>query len=131
MKNFVLLLVCFLYGTANATPHKCEINGKVIFQDAPCDGEIKTSIDNEPAQRELFDKVFIGQLKVSKEKESGEFTPTTFAVKATNNTKTRVQLTLKYDGLDNQGLAIDNLMVIEKALNDKSNAKKKIKIFIF
>lgn len=127
MKKAVLLIACLSCGTANATPHKCEINGRAVFQDAPCDGEVSAlaSIDQqEPAQRELFDKVFIGQLKVRKEKENGEFTPTNFEVMATNNTKTRVQLTLKYDGLDNQGLAIDTLMLFGMMENNTNKIIK-------
>lgn len=123
MKKAVLLIACLSYGTANATPHKCEINGKIVFRDAPCTGEIETSSTSEPAQRELFDKVFIGQLKVIKGKERGEYTPVKFEVPAINNTKNRVQLTLKYDGLDNEGLVIDTTTLVG---NIDNNSNKKI-----
>jgi hypothetical protein len=130
MKNFILLIFLLTQNFANASTHKCEINGKIVFRDAPCTGEIEstgeieTSSTNEPTQRELFDKVFIGQLKVRKEKENGEFTPTNFEVTATNNTKTRVQLTLKYDGLDDQGLAIDTLILFGMMENNTNKIIK-------
>lgn len=125
MKKAVLLIACLSYGIANATPHKCEINGKVIFQDAPCTGNIeKTSSTNEPAQRELFDKVFISQLKIIKGKEGKDYTPIKFEVDAVNNTKNRVQLTLKYDGLDNESLVIDTTTLVG-SIDNNSNAKIK------
>ena len=107
-----------------ATPHKCEINGRIIFRDAPCTGEIETNSTSEPAQRELFDKVFIGKLKVIKGKERGDYTPVFFEVDAVNNTKNRVQLTLKYDGLDNEGLVIDTTTLV-RSIDNNSNAKIK------
>lgn len=125
MKKFVLLILCISHDVANATPHKCEINGKVIFQDAPCTGNIeKTSSTNEPAQRELFDKVFISQLKIIKGKEGKDYTPIKFEVDAVNNTKNRVQLTLKYDGLDSEGLVIDTTTLVG-SIDNNSNAKIK------
>lgn len=123
-KLIVFLILCLLHGVVNATPHKCEINGKVVFQDAPCTGDVeKVSSTNEPAQRELFDKVFIGQLKVIKGKERGEYTPVKFEVPAINNTKNRIQLVLKYDGLDNEGLVIDTTTLVG---NIDNNSNKKI-----
>jgi hypothetical protein len=122
MKKAVLLIACLSYGIANATPHKCEINGRIVFRDAPCTGEIETSSTNEPAQRELFEKVFIGQLKVIKGKERGEYTPVKFEVDAVNNTKNRVQLTLKYDALDNEGLVIDTTTLVG-SIDNNSNKK--------
>jgi hypothetical protein len=125
MKKFVLLILCLSHSIANATPHKCEIDGKIVFRDAPCTGSIeKTSSKNEPTQRELFDKVFIGELKIIKGKESGDYTPVKFEVDAVNNTKNRVQLTLKYDGLDDEGLVIDTTTLIG-SIDNNSNAKIK------
>ena len=124
MKKFILLIILLAQNIAYATPHKCEINGKVIFQDAPCTGDVEnTPNQTEPAQRELFDKVFISQLKVIKGKESGDYTPIKFEVDAINNTKNRVQLILKYDGLDNEGLVIDTTTLVGSVDN---NSNKKI-----
>ena len=123
MKKWFLLLVgLIIFQSTDAKPHKCEIDGKVIFQDAPCDGELQKENSTEPEQRELFEKVFIGQLKVIKGKERGEYTPVKFEVPAINNTKNRVQLTLKYDGLDNEGLVIDTTTLFG-SLDSNSNKK--------
>lgn len=122
MKKAVLLIACLSCSIANATPHKCEINGKIVFRDAPCTGEIETSSTSEPAQRELFDKVFISQLKVIKGKERGKYTPVKFEVDAINNTKNRVQLILKYDGLDNEDLVIDTTTLVG-SIDNNSNKK--------
>ncbi|MDD5215387.1 MAG: hypothetical protein PHQ03_07625 [Methylococcales bacterium] len=123
MKKFVLLILCLSHSIANAVPHKCEINNKIVFQDAPCNGETPAK-ESEPAQRELFEKVFIGQLNVIKGKESGDYTPVKFEVDAVNNTKNRIQLILKYDGLDNEGLVIDTTTLIG-SIDNNSNAKIK------
>ena len=124
MKKILFIAGLVISSSTVAKPHKCEINGRAVFQDAPCDGEVKTSPDSEPAQRELFDKVFIGQLKVIKDKERGEYTPVKFEVDAVNNTKNRVQLILKYDGLDSEGLVIDTTTLIG-SIDNNSNAKIK------
>lgn len=125
MRNAVLLFVGFaISNAATANPHKCEINGRVIFQDVACAGEvIKTPEGQEPESRELFEKVFINELKVSKGKERGELTPLFFEVTATNNTKNKIQLILKYDGLDEGGLVIDTQTIIG---NLDNNSSKKI-----
>jgi hypothetical protein len=124
MKKLVLLLGCFLCGTANATPHKCEINGKIIFQDAPCTGEIKSSESiSETGARELFEKVYINELIVKRGQKNGEYTEISLEVMATNNTKNKIQLILKYDGLDDGGLVVDTETLIG---NIDNNSNKKI-----
>ena len=125
MKKMILLVIGLaMSGAVVANPHKCEVSGKTIFQDAPCNGEVQASTDSEPEQRELFDKVFIDQLKVSKSKERGDYTPVLFEVIAINNTKNRVQIILKYDGLDSEGLAIDTTTLVG---NIDNNSKAVIK----
>lgn len=127
MKKIISLLILIGFVMSNvalANPHKCEINGHTIFQDASCPGEIeKTRAEQEPESRELFDKVFIGQMKVSKGKENGDYTPMKFEVNAINNTKNRVQLILKYDGLDDNELVIDTQTLVG---NIDNNSSKKI-----
>lgn len=127
MRNAVLLFVGFaISNAATANPHKCEINGRVIFQDVACAGEIESVANGQNKDletRELFEKVFINELKVSKGKERGELTPLFFEVTATNNTKNKIQLILKYDGLDEGGLVIDTQTIIG---NLDNNSSKKI-----
>ena len=125
MRKIILLVIgVATSNTVIANPHKCEINGHIIFQDAPCRGEIEKNTDRQESEsRELFDKVFIGQMKVSKGKEREEYTPLNFEVTATNNTQNKIQLTLKYDGLDNDGLVIDTQNLTGSIDN---NSSKKI-----
>ena len=133
-KALIVGIVGFIISTAaTANPHKCEINGRVIFQDAPCAGEVGKTAEGQnknqdPESRELFDKVFIDQLKVSKGKERGEYTPVELEVIATNNTKNKIQLILKYDGLDEEGLVVDAETLIGSIDN---NSSKKITNGIF
>ncbi len=133
MIKAILLLVGFaISNTVIANPHKCEINGHVVFQDAACAGEIEKIATGqekqEPESRELFENVFINELKVSKGKERGEYTPIELEVTATNNTKNKIQLILKYDGLDDEGLVIDAETLIGSIDN---NSSKKITNGIF
>lgn len=126
-KALIVGIVGFVTSTtATATPHKCEVNGHVVFQDAACAGEIEKIPEgqNEDAEtRELFDKVFIGQMKVSKGKERGELTPLAFEVTATNNTKNKIKIALKYDALDEGGLVLDTQTIHGEIDN---NSSKKI-----
>lgn len=130
MKKIILLVGgLVISNVVIANPHRCEINGHIVFQDAPCAGEIeKRAEGQDPESRELFDKVFIGQLKVSKGKERGEYTPVELEVTATNNTKNKIQLILKYDGLDEEGLVVDAETLIGSIDN---NSSKKITNGIF
>lgn len=129
-KALIVGIAGFVISTAvTANPHKCEINGRVIFQDSPCAGEVvKTLEGQDPESRELFDKVFINQMKVNKGKERGEYTPVELEVTATNNTKNKIQLILKYDGLDEEGLVVDAETLIGSIDN---NSNKKITNGIF
>lgn len=123
MKKIISVLMFVMPCTIMANPHKCEINGRIIFQDAPCAGEVGKTIEGqEPESRELFDKVFIGQMKVGKGKENKEYTPLSFEVMATNNTQNKIQLTLKYDGLDDDGLVIDT-QTLSGSIDNNSSKK--------
>lgn len=125
MKKAVFFVLGFAISNAViANPHKCEINGKVTFQDAPCAGEVKRNEQiSETGARELFDKVFINELMVKHERQHGEYTDMSLEVTATNKTTNKIQLILKYDGLDDGGLVVDTETLIG---NIDNNSSKKI-----
>lgn len=111
MKRFVFLLASFaISNSVIAAQFECENSGRITYQDEACNAApIECAIDNQnpPDTIELFDKVLVGSLRTTLGKIYKDTTELLQEVDAINNSKNRVKLTLKYDGLDKAGFVID------------------------
>lgn len=108
MKKFILLLAGFaVFGSAFAAQYECENSGRITYQDETCNAAQCMNLEQPTDAINLFDKVSVGTLTVQKGRISNDNTYMSFEVGAINDSKNRVKLTLKYDGLDKNGFTID------------------------
>lgn len=108
MKKFILLLVGFAVSSSViAAQFECENSGRITYQDEACNAAQCMNLEQPANLINLFDKVSVGKLNVQKGRIGGDSTDMSFEVGAVNDSKNKVKLTLKYDGLDKDGFAID------------------------
>jgi hypothetical protein len=108
MKKIILLMLSFaISNSASAAQYECENSGKITYQDEACNATLCMNNDEPVDLNNLFDKVSVGKLSVNKGRVSKENTYMFFEVNAVNDSKNKVKLTLKYDGLDKNGFTID------------------------
>jgi hypothetical protein len=125
MKKLILLLVGFgISNTVIAAQYECENSGRITYQDEACNAAQCMNLEQPDNLINLFDKVSVGKLTVQKGRISGESTELLFEVDSVNDSKNKVKLTLKYDGLDKKGFTIDTKTLYGTL---ESNSKIKIK----
>lgn len=108
MKKFILLLANLTVSSSViAAQFECENSGRITYQDEACNAAQCMNLEQPTDLINLFDKISIGQLAVQKGKISSESTDLSFEVNAINESKNRVKLTLKYDGVDKDGYPLD------------------------
>ena len=108
MKKFIFLLAGFAISTSViAAQFECENSGRITYQDEACNAAQCMNLEQPTDLINLFDKVSVGKLSVQKGRISNDNTEMLFEVAGINDSKNRVKLTLKYDGLDKDGFAID------------------------
>lgn len=107
IRKCVALFTILLASNAIATEYECENSGRITYQDETCNASLCMNAEQPTGLINLFDKVSVGKLSVQKGRISGENTYMYFEIGAVNDSKNRVKLTLKYDGIDKDGFAID------------------------
>lgn len=124
MKKIILLMLSFaISNSASAAQYECENSGRITYQDETCNAAQCMNTEQPTDLNNLFDKISIGKLSVEKGKISGTSTAISFEVNAVNDSKNKVKLILKYDGLDKNGFEIDT-----QTLYGTIESYKKIKI---
>ena len=125
MKKLIFLVVGFAISTSVvAAQFECENSGRITYQDETCNAAQCMNLEKPSDLINLFDKVSVGKLSVQKGRIYSDNTYMSFEVGAINDSKNRVKLTLKYDGLDKDGFAIDTQTLYGTV---ESYAKIKIK----
>lgn len=124
MKKFILLAGFAVSSSVIAAQFECENSGRITYQDETCNAAQCMNFEQPTDLINLFDKISIGNLDVQKGKISGESTDISFEVNAINDSKNKVKLTLKYDGVDKNGYLLDTQTLYGTLEN---NTKIKIK----
>jgi hypothetical protein len=92
---------------AEANQFECENSGRITYQNESCNVAQCMNTEQPTDLINLFDKVSVGKLTVQRGRISNDNTELLFELNAINDSKNKVKLTLKYDGLDKDGFAID------------------------
>lgn len=121
MKKLVVLLLAFSSVVNAQQSYKCVVNNVTSYQAMPCAGIIeKQEIIEIKESPKIIDKTIkngrldIGRLEIKKGKVSFNHTYYHPKVTITNNTDEKMDVYLKYDGLDSSGFMIEDFVLTGK-----------------
>ncbi len=119
MEKLVFLLLV-LSTTANAqTSYRCIVNDVTTYQAQPCNGGHEEAIEIKESQKtvEATAKgggVEIGRLEIKKGKDSSSYTYYHPKVSISNKTNDKIDVSLRYDGIDASGFMLEYFLLSGK-----------------